>query len=75
MMSETNLEKIIADRGIKKIWLAGKVGIAPGTLSNILKGSIPTLPVALKIAYILDITVEQLWGDLIEEWKEEREKE
>ena len=57
------LEDLIEERGLKKSWIAKKVRIAPGTLSKIISGeSIPTLPVALRIADLLDITVEELWG-------------
>lgn len=49
-----------------KGWLAKEARIAPGTLSNILKGSIPTLSVALKISKVLNTTVEDLWGDIID---------
>lgn len=53
----------IVEKGIKKGWLAKQVGIAPGTLTKIVSGeSLPTLPVALKIAEVLDTTVEDLWG-------------
>lgn len=58
------LEMIIEERGLRKGWIAKKVKIAPGTLSKIVKGeSIPTLPVALRIAELLEMTVEELWGE------------
>lgn len=57
----------IAELGLKKGDIAKLAGINRGTLSLIVKGeSIPSLPVALKIARILETTVEILWGDLIE---------
>lgn len=58
----------IAELGLKKGWIAAQVGIAPGTLSLIVKGdSIPSLLVALKLARVLGTTVEELWGHLIED--------
>jgi plasmid maintenance system antidote protein VapI len=61
----TRLEIMIKERGIKKGWVAEKAGIAPGTFSRIVKGDqIPTLPVALRIAEVMDTTVEFLWGHL-----------
>jgi DNA-binding XRE family transcriptional regulator len=66
------LEHMLIDKGIKKGWLAKQVGIAPGTLSNIFNGSVPTLAVAMKIAAVMDTTVEDLWGHVIEDWKDER---
>ena len=57
------LEDLIQERGLKKSWIAKNVNIAPGTLSKIISGeSIPTLPVALRIAELLEETVEELWG-------------
>lgn len=59
------LEVRIAERGLKKGWIAKQVGIANSTLSKIVSGeSVPTLPVALKMAEVLETTVEALWGHL-----------
>lgn len=59
------LEVRIAEKGLKKGWIAKEVGIAPSTLSKIVKGeSIPTLQVALRLAEVLDSTVEALWGHI-----------
>ncbi|ADU30964.1 helix-turn-helix transcriptional regulator [Evansella cellulosilytica] len=61
----TKIAVKITEMGIKKGWLANEVGIAPGTLTKIIKGeSIPTLPVALRIADKLNTSVEELWGNL-----------
>lgn len=60
---ETKLKRVINERGIKQSFIAEKAGISPGTLSKIVRGeSIPTLPVAIKIARVLETTVEDLWG-------------
>lgn len=61
-MKKIEIKLIEMDKS--KGWLAKEVGIAPGTLSNILKGTVPTLPIALKIAEVLGFTVEELWGHL-----------
>lgn len=59
------LEVRIAEKGLKKGWIAKEVGIANSTFSKIVKGeSVPTLPVALRIAEVLETTVERLWGHL-----------
>lgn len=63
---ETKLQKIIKERGLKQNFIAEKAGIAPGTLSKIVRGeSIPTLIVGIKIARVVNETVESLWGDLV----------
>jgi DNA-binding XRE family transcriptional regulator len=68
VMKMTPLAKAIKEKGLRKKWVAEKVGIAPGTLSLILSGkSDPTLKVALRLAKVLNMTVEELWGHLIEE--------
>ncbi|MGO4890266.1 helix-turn-helix transcriptional regulator [Anaerobacillus sp. MEB173] len=60
------IEHLLIDLDKNKGWLAKEAKIAPGTLSNILKGATPTLPVALRIAKVLGTTVEDLWGHLIQ---------
>ncbi|MDV2683785.1 helix-turn-helix domain-containing protein [Alkalihalophilus lindianensis] len=69
------LEHMLKEEGRKKGWLAKKVGISNSTLTNIIKGGLPTLPVALKIAHIMNTSVEELWGCSIEEWKHSIEEE
>lgn len=64
---ETKLKQLITEKGLKQNFIAEKVGVTTATLSKIVRGdSIPTLPVALKIARVLGETVEGLWGDIIE---------
>lgn len=49
------------------IFIAKKAGVTQGTFSKIVRGeSIPSLSVAIKIARVLNTTVEELWGDLID---------
>lgn len=64
---EIKLQMIIKDRGLKQSFIAEKAGISPGALSKIVRGeSMPTLPVALRLARVLELTVEELWGDLVD---------
>lgn len=66
----TEIGRIVEEDGYRKGWIAKKAGIAPGTLSKIISGeSEPTLRVALRLAKILNKTVEELWGYLIKEEK------
>ncbi|OHX45082.1 MULTISPECIES: helix-turn-helix transcriptional regulator [Cytobacillus] len=63
---ETKLQRIIKERGLKQSFIAEKAEITPGTLSKIVRGeSIPTLIVGIKIARVVNETVEDLWGDLV----------
>lgn len=67
-MNETPLERLIRERGLKKGFVAEKVGISRNTLSFICAGkSEPTLRVALKIARLFDVSVEELWGWILDE--------
>lgn len=60
----TKISQAIEEQGYKKGWVAKQAGIAPGTLSRIISGETePTLKVALKLAKVLNKTVEELWGD------------
>jgi DNA-binding XRE family transcriptional regulator len=62
IMVKNRLKEILSDRGIKQVWLAEKVGIDKRTLSNIISNKYNTsLDVALKIAYVLDLTVNEIF--------------
>jgi DNA-binding XRE family transcriptional regulator len=64
---ETKLKQILVERGLKQGFIAEKSGLTPGAFSLIVRGkSLPTLPVAIRIARSLDETVESLWGYMIE---------
>lgn len=66
----TPIDRAIKNKGLKKIWVAKQVGISRNTLSLILKGeSAPTLKVAIRLARLLDMTVEELWGYIADEDK------
>jgi putative transcriptional regulator len=68
---ENKLKEIIQSRGIKQKFIADKAGISQGALSLIIRGkSIPTLPVAIRIAKVLNSSVEDLWGQTADkEWR------
>ncbi|GIM45225.1 transcriptional regulator [Collibacillus ludicampi] len=67
-MDVTPLEKLIRQRGLKKVWIAEQCGITRSTLSSISAGKQePTLRVALKIARLFDVSVEELWGWILAE--------
>lgn len=59
---KTNLKDILNDRGLKQSFIAAKIGVRQGTMSNLVNGkTIPTLTVALKIAEVLEMKVEEIW--------------
>ncbi|MDN4073640.1 helix-turn-helix transcriptional regulator [Fictibacillus terranigra] len=59
---ECKLEDLIKERGLKKGYISEKAGISRATLTLILKGtSLPTLPVAFKIAEVMGLSVEEIW--------------
>ena len=67
-MVVNNLKEIIDERGIKQSWLAKKINITPATLGNILHNRYNTsLEVALKIAKILELKVEDIFQYIDEE--------
>ncbi|MCQ6275739.1 helix-turn-helix domain-containing protein [Bacillus sp. V3B] len=69
---ETRLKKVIAEKGFKHGYVADKAEISKSALSLIVNGkSMPTLPVAIRIARVLNETVESLWGNLVEVKEEE----
>ncbi|MEK4565172.1 helix-turn-helix transcriptional regulator [Alkalihalobacillus sp. FSL R5-0424] len=66
----TKLEYIIKQQGRQKGWLAERAHISKPTITGLVKGtSKPSIEVALKISIILGVTVEELWGGLIDDWK------
>lgn len=64
---KNNLERIIRERGLKKIWLAEQANLNKATIPNLIKGSDPKLSTAYKIANILGLTVYDIWPDLDKE--------
>lgn len=64
---ETKIKQIINERGLKQGFIADKANVSRAALSLIINGkSIPSLPVAIRISRVLEKTVEELWGDLVE---------
>lgn len=59
---KNRLQEILDERGIKRDWLAEKVGISYKTLSNLMQNKYNTsLAVALKIADTLKLPVEEIF--------------
>lgn len=59
---KNKLRMILAEKKMKKGEFAKLIGIAPTTLTSILKEeSTPTLQVAMKISQELELKVEDIW--------------
>jgi DNA-binding XRE family transcriptional regulator len=68
MNYRTPLEKAVMKSGLKKGYIAERIGVRPTTVSQLIAGkSRPDILTALKLARLLNKTVEELWGHLIEE--------
>lgn len=62
MVVTNRLKKILEDRGIKQTWLAEKVGVTRGNMSNIINNrQQTTIEVAFKIADILNLKLEDIF--------------
>ena len=60
------LGKLIEDKGLKKSYIARKIGISPGLLSKCLSGERkPKLDTAKKLADILKCSIEDIFFDKI----------
>jgi putative transcriptional regulator len=58
------LKVIFAERGLKQGHIAKKIGVSQTTLSLIMNNkTVPTLPVAMRIAKELDMRIEDIWQD------------
>jgi putative transcriptional regulator len=56
------LEDLINERGLKKGYIAEKAGISKTTLTSLMKNrTLPTLPVAIRIAEIMELRIEEIW--------------
>ena len=64
-MLQSNLKQIVDKKGLRYGFIAKKVGIANSTMTNLLQGGTPTLLVAIRIAKVLDIRVEDIWIEKI----------
>lgn len=49
--------------GMSQRWLARKVGCWKTTISEVERGRLPNVVTAIKIARVLETTVEKLWED------------
>jgi DNA-binding XRE family transcriptional regulator len=59
----SRLKEIIDDRGLKQGYIAERVGVRQSTISEVVRGKrLPTLPVALKIADVLGVRIEDIWS-------------
>ncbi|WP_404470630.1 helix-turn-helix transcriptional regulator [Sutcliffiella horikoshii] len=62
----SNLEAIIKSRGIKQKWIAEKLNVRPSTISDIVQNkSVPSLALALAVARVLDLKIEDIWTERI----------
>ncbi|MCR9040975.1 helix-turn-helix transcriptional regulator [Bacillus sp. L381] len=62
MKMKTNLRKILEEDGRSQKFLASKVGISETSFSALKNGkSLPTLPVAYKLAKLLNRSIEDIW--------------
>jgi putative transcriptional regulator len=56
------LENILKNKGLKKGFVSEKAGISKTTLTSLMKGrTLPSLPVAMKIAEVLELRIEDIW--------------
>lgn len=60
---ESKLKETLDNRGIKYGFVAEKAKISNAAVTNLIKGAIPTLPVAYRIAKILDMKIEDIWHE------------
>jgi len=59
---ESKLKEIMKEQGRTQNWLSEQVGVNKATISMIInKKSLPTLPVAHRIAKTLGVKIEDIW--------------
>ncbi|WEG14021.1 helix-turn-helix transcriptional regulator [Pullulanibacillus sp. KACC 23026] len=65
----TKIAQIIEEKGLRKGFIAQKAKISASAMSKILSGETkePKLRVAIRLARVLNTTVEELWGHLLDE--------
>ena len=62
MAVKNRLKEILMEKGIKQIWLAEKVGVSKGNMSNIISNrQQTTIDVAFKIAEVLNMKIEEVF--------------
>ncbi|WJX02810.1 helix-turn-helix transcriptional regulator [Bacillus cereus] len=58
---QSHLKKILDSKGIKYSFIAKEASISNSTMTNLIKGGLPTLPVAARIAKVLGKPIEEIW--------------
>jgi putative transcriptional regulator len=71
----TKLKIAMVEKDLTQRDLSEKAGISETSISGLVRGrTSPSIEVALKLAHVLEKSVEELWGHLIEEWIKEQKK-
>lgn len=61
------MARIIRERGLKKKWVAEQAGMSAAAIALIVNGkTAPTMAAGIRIARVLGVTVEDLWGYLVD---------
>ncbi|HFK1548107.1 helix-turn-helix transcriptional regulator [Bacillus paramycoides] len=63
---QSRLKEILDSKGIKYSFVAKLASISNSTMTNLIKGATPTLPVAYRIAKVLKLHIEDIWYEEIE---------
>jgi len=64
VLLKTRLKQILEERGIKHVWLREQVGVSQSQFTRIVNGTCnPSLPVAIRIARVLGMRVEDIWWE------------
>jgi putative transcriptional regulator len=64
MKLKCRLKEILVSRGMKQNFVCEKTGLSKTSMSGIVNNkTIPTLPVAYKIAKVLDLKIEEIWNE------------
>ncbi|CUB15665.1 hypothetical protein BN2127_JRS1_05455 [Bacillus cereus] len=58
---KSRLKEILDCQGMKYSFVVKKANIASSTMSALVKGGLPTLPVAYRMARALDMRLEDIW--------------
>jgi len=62
MVVQNRLKEILAERGISQTWLAKKVGVTRGNISNLINNrQQTTIEIAFKIADELNLQIEDIF--------------
>lgn len=61
----SRLERLKRYHGLTLRQMEDRTGVPRSTLGRVMLGHSPDVLVALRIAQVFQVTVEQLWGDLV----------